>query len=260
MERKERIYQTLYAAAAQSFSALFKAHPEHFYYAALIMMDAQTVCITAMSEEALAQRGTGDRWSYGDSPYTGFAHKTYFKDADALFQKDVWGAELSDEALEKRVTDWQRIMRRVMQTLSENGAFSAYPDLFRNAEAYPPEGDYNRKNAKKLNSAAVFKRWEQDNPDDEDSEYTETERYYRECYHPTLCSVTLVKPLPSKTLAAALRREFASPLPLQAFLSACKSLPFAVSTAFRHREALAILAAHPEFAEYLSVRVLPQKQ
>jgi len=257
MERKELIYQTLYRAAAESFAALFKAHPEHYYYAALIMMDAQTVCITAMSEEALAQLETDDRWSYGDSPYTGFAHKTYFNDVDTLFQKDVWNADLTDEALERRVADWQRIMRKVMLALSEDGAFSAYPDLFRNAEAFPPEGTYNWKNAKKLNAPAVFKRWKQDNPE-EDDEADALCRYYQECHHPTLCSITLKKPLPSKTMAAALRRDFASPLTIREFLKACESLPFEISAGFRHKEALTILAAHPEYTKYLDIIVLPK--
>ena len=78
MERKELIYNTLYRAAEESFAALFREHPEHYYYAALIMLEAQSVFITAMSEEAFAQSKTGDRWSYGDSPYTGYAHKTFF--------------------------------------------------------------------------------------------------------------------------------------------------------------------------------------
>lgn len=255
MERRERILQTLYRAAGESFAALFREHPEHYYYAALIMMDAQSVCITAMSEETLAQNKTGDRWSYGDSPYTGYAHKTYFTDADALLQKDLWDSELTDEELAGRVADWQSMMLRVMQMLSENGTFSAFPDMFRNAEAYPPEGDYNYQNAQTLNTPAVFKRWAKDHAPEDEPQISPM----WETWHPTMCRVVLVKPLPDKKIAVALRKAFASPLSMGDFLKACSTLPFPVSEEFRYREAQQILSANPNYAEYLSVTVLPPK-
>lgn len=257
MERKQRIYDTLYRAAEACFSALFREHPAHYYYAALILLDAQTLCITAMSEEVLAERGSAYKWSYADSPYTGFAHKRFFAEVSALYQQDIWDASLSDEALERRVADWRRIMRKVMQDLSENGLFSAFPDLFRNAEYYPPEGSINRRNAKKLNSPAVYKSWLKENPDCDEPE--EPENIYEEVYHPKLCKVLLVKPLPSKALAVSLRKDFASPCSLHDFVSACAALPFEISAAFRYKEALALLSAHPEYQDILSVQLLPQK-
>ena len=256
MNRKEQIYQTLYSAAEQGFSALFREHPEHYYYAALIMMDAAAPCITAMSEEILSRLDPELRWSYGDSPYTGYADKRCFQDVNALFQKDVWSNELDNETFQRRVTDWQKIMIKVMQSLSENGIFNAYPNLFRNAEAYPPKGDFNRKNAKKLNSPAVFKKWFADNPDMEEEPQISG---FREVWHPTMCSVTLIKPLPAKSLAIALRKAFASPLSMGEFLKGCEAPPFVISAEFRHREAKEILSAHPEYTEFLSVQILPQK-
>jgi len=256
MNRKDRIFQTLYHAAKQSFSALFRDRPEHYYYAALIMMDTGAPCITAMSEEVFSRLSPDLRWSYGDSPYTGYADKTYFKDVNALFQQDVWSEEPDDETFQRRVADWQNIMVKVMQSLSESGIFDAYPDLFRNAEAYPPEGDFNWKNAKKLNSPAVFKKWFADNPDiEEEPQISEM----WEVWHPTMCSVTLIKPLPAKTIAIALRKAFASPLSMGEFLKSCETPPFVISAEFRHREALEILAAHPEYAEFISVQILPPK-
>ncbi len=255
MERRALILQTLSRAAEESFAALFREHPERYYYAALIMMDAQSVCITAMSEEALAQSKTGERWSYGDSPYTGYAHKTYFKDADVLFQRDIWDAELTDAARADKVADWQSIMLSVMQTLSENGTFAAYPEIFRNAEAYPPEGDYNYRNARTLNTPAVFEQWAKDNEPEDEPQISPM----WEVWHPTMCRVDLVKPLPSRKLAAALRKAFSSPLSLSEFLKGCEAQPFSVSGEFRYREAQQILSANPEYAEYLSVTVLPPK-
>ena len=255
MERKELIMQTLYRAAKESLAALFRDHPEHYYYAALIMLDAQSVCITAMSEETLVQSKTGERWSYGDSPYTGYAHKTFFADADTLFHKDIWDTELTDEVLEARIADWQSIMLSVMQTLSENGTFAAYPDIFLNAEAYPPEGDYNYRNDQTLNKPGVFKRWAQDN----EPEIEQQISAMWEEWHPTMCRVVLEKPLPSKKLAAALRKAFSSPLSLSDFLKCCEAQPYPVSEEFRYREGQKILSENPEYAEYLSVTVLPPK-
>ena len=255
MERKELIYNTLYRAAKESFASLVREYPERYYYAALIMLDAQFVCITAMSEETLAQSKTGDRWSYGDSPYTGYAHKTFFADADTLFHKDIWDTELTDEVLEARIADWQSIMLSVMQTLSENGTFAAYPDIFLNAEAYPPEVDYNYRNAQTLNKPAIFKRWAQDNKPEIELQISAM----WEEWHPTMCSVVLVKPLPSKKLAVTLRKEFSSPLSLSEFLKGCEAQPFPVSEEFRYQEAQKILSENPEYAECLSVTVLPPK-
>jgi hypothetical protein len=256
MNRKEHFFQTLYCAAEQSFSALFRDRPEHYYYAALIMMDTGAPCITAMSEETLSRLDPERRWSYGDSPYTGYADKICFQDVNALFQQDVWSKELDDKTFQRRVADWQNIMVKVMQSLSENGVFDAYPDLFRNAESYPPEGDFNWENAQKLNSPAVFQKWFADNPDiEEEPQISEM----WEVWHPTMCSVTLTKPLPSKTLAIALRKAFASPLSMSEFLRGCETPPFEISAEFRHREAKEILSAHPEYAGFLSVQILPQK-
>ena len=220
------------------------------------MMDAEAPCITAMSEETLAKLGGEYKWSYADSPYTGFGYAQYFREVAALYRHDIWDEDLSDEALARRVTDWRRIMRRVMQELSENGVFEAYPGLFRNAECYPPEGSINCRNAKKLNAPAVYQSWLRENPACDEPE--EPENIWEEVYHPKLCRVLLVKPLPSGTLAVSLRRDFASPLNLSAFVGACAVLPFEISGAFRYKEALAILSAHPEYQEILSVQMLPK--
>lgn len=257
MDRKERIYQTLYSAAEQSFSALFRQHPEHYYYAALIMMDAAAPCITAMSEEVLSELGDDCKWDYAESPYLGFEHNTYFNDVNVLFQNDVWDPELDDDTFIGRVTDWQRIMVKVMKDLSENGVFAEYPDIFINAESYPPEGTYNYKNAEMLNTAAVFKEWEKDNSDCEEDEVSVSVMW--EVYHPTMCSVTLVKLLQDKKAAVTLRKEFVSTLSMGEFLKACESLPFVINKEFRYREAQKILAEHHEYADYISISILPQK-
>ena len=260
MTRKQQIYDVLYRAAKLSFSTLFHDHPEKYYYAALILMDSQYPCITAMSEEVLERlvhEHTDNRdayadykWSYGDSPYTGFSHKSLFHESDKLFAQDVLNPELDDETYSHRISDWLKAMKKVMLTLSEEGMFADYPELFRNSEAFPPEGDYNWKNAKKLNSISVYKNWLKDNPmGDEIS----AENEWYEIYHPKQCKVVLVKPLLSKTLAVSLRKNFASDMNLTDFIKACESLPFEISSEFRYKEALDIVSLHPEYKDILSI-------
>ncbi len=260
MTRKQQIYDVLYRATKSSFSTLFHEHPEQYYYAALILMDSQYPCITAMSEEVLERlvhehadncdAYADYKWSYGDSPYTGFSYKSLFHESDKLFAQDVLEPELDDETYSRRISDWLKAMKKVMLTLSEEGMFADYPELFRNAEAFPPDGDYNWKNAKKLNSTSTYKNWLHDNPI-EDKTTAENEWY--ELYHPQQCKVILVKPLPSKLLAVSLRKNFASEMNFNDFIKACASLPFEISGKFRYKEALDILSSHPEYQDILSI-------
>jgi len=73
-------------------SALFREHSEeHFYYCSLITTgEARRPVLGAWSEEALdrevAQRGSreGPRWSYANSPYSGYGDE-YFGETERLF-------------------------------------------------------------------------------------------------------------------------------------------------------------------------------
>ena len=176
MDRQQAIYDALFAAVEKGFSALFSQHPDHYFYCALMMLEAAPHCIAAISEESVeavldaqcsdaqekAEERAFYRWSYADSPYFGFGYEAFFGEVDALFNQDVWDERIGEAECEQRVRDWLRIMRDVMRQLEQNGMFRAVASqdgLFINAELQPPEDAANLENARVLNDEAVFAKW-----------------------------------------------------------------------------------------------------
>ncbi|HBI85982.1 MAG TPA: hypothetical protein DDX71_06830 [Ruminococcus sp.] len=181
MNRKEQIRAVLLPAAEQAFTALFAAHPEHYYYCALLMLECATPCITAISEESLAralEEADSDaeedriyyKWSYAESPYTGFGYSEYFGAVEALFNQDIYDDDLSDAEYERRIAEWLAVSADVMETLAQKGVFGDRTDLFLNAEFQPPEDFANVENAQRLNSKALFDAWFAENGDEYEPE------------------------------------------------------------------------------------------
>jgi hypothetical protein len=112
---EEDLIDAIEAAAERAISALFREHPEHFYYCSLLTSgEATPPFLSAWSEEALdresakepemphwavrrgakwwasARLATKDvrrealRWSWADSPYCGYGEE-YFGDVQRLF-------------------------------------------------------------------------------------------------------------------------------------------------------------------------------
>jgi hypothetical protein len=159
-------------ATCQAVTALFREHPEEFYYLSLITTgEAHPPVLTAWSREALeaAVAGAAEpddarcelKWSYGESPYFCFGD-AYFQEVRRLFRRRP--------QMEARMTTgvWQaehelrlRAMERALARLDEKGLFGTDAARLRiviNAEVIPPDFT-NTERALRLNSAAALTEW-----------------------------------------------------------------------------------------------------
>ena len=169
---KTKNYEVLLDATRNAFQALFKEHPEHYYYCTLIMADCSTPCITAISEEALQQAVDNNggnysaeelKWSYADSPYCNYGYHKYFHEVSQLFN-EVNNIDNDDE-YDAAIEDWMDMMERVMKQLDEEKLFgegAVREAMIINAEYMPPE-DSNAERAERLNAKAAYQEWYAEN-------------------------------------------------------------------------------------------------
>ena len=166
-------YEVLLDATRNAFQALFKEHPEHYYYCTLIMSECATPFIAAFSEEALQQAvdangGTYSaeelKWSYADSPYCGYGYEEYFTELEQVFNGQMDAIDNDDE-YDAAIEDWMDMMERVMKQLDEEKLFGegvVREAMIINAEYMPPE-DSNAERAERLNAKAAYQEWYEEN-------------------------------------------------------------------------------------------------
>ncbi len=171
MFHHDKLTELLAEAAEKAFTALFTAHPEHFYYCTLVTMEGNSPFISAISEEALdrilAENDCADdedarldfKWSYADSPYCAYGEEYFTEVDDYMEEWDIF--ELDDRAFDKAMKKLLSSMEKAMKQLDKKGLFGTGADrkqVFINAEIMPP--DYtNTMRAKRLNPPEAMTEW-----------------------------------------------------------------------------------------------------
>jgi|SRR5215831_4827154 len=179
---EEELIDVIETAAESAITALFREHPEHFYYCSLITTGRRILQhLTAWSEEALDREVAKGRsreelrWSYVDSPY--FCHgEEFFGEARRLFTErppmDSASVDRWNEEYDFRL----RCMEEAMKILDNKGLFGEgekLKNIIINVEVMPP--DYtNTERARRLNPSESLTEWlatVAEDPDEDDDDY-----------------------------------------------------------------------------------------
>jgi hypothetical protein len=177
MKRDPALSEAMYRAAKSAFQALFRAHPEHFYYCSLVTSGMANVPgLTAWSKEALHAAVSNEsdpegamrdlKWSYGESPYFCFGEE-YFRPVEAL----LLGRPRLDEGVWEEEFDLRlEAMEAAMRRLDEEGVFGSGTQRERvliNVEVMPPDWT-NTERAKRLNPPEALRDWLAENSEEPD--------------------------------------------------------------------------------------------
>jgi Domain of unknown function (DUF4303) len=178
---EEELTDAIETATERAVTALFREHPEHFYYCSLITTgEAHPPNLTAWSEEALdrevakgGSRRDWLRWSFVDSPYFLYGEE-YFGEVRRLFSERppmVPSTGQWNEEYEFRL----RCMEEAMKRLDNKGLFGEgekRKSIVINVEVMPP--DYtNTERALRLNPSESLTEWlatAAEEPDDDDDD------------------------------------------------------------------------------------------
>ena len=255
----DAIYDSLLKATREAVKKLFQVN-EHFYYCSLMMLEDATPCISACSEEALAEtvknsngRYTADdlRWSYADSPYFGYGFQEYFKSLDAFYCEHM--NRISDDEYDAAIEMWLSLMERVMKTLDEEGMFGTSDNrkkIFINAEYMPPDVS-NVERGRRLNPLDIFERWYKENWDESDSE--DIGEYYYALNHPKMCKVIVTQSITDKKIAMKIRKDFNVPMGIGEFLMFCKHTPCTINDNFSYNYGKELISREPMYSEIISI-------
>ncbi|MBQ9604424.1 MAG: DUF4303 domain-containing protein [Firmicutes bacterium] len=262
--QKKEIEMVLTEAAKNCFSSLFKKHNEDFYYCALILSDGAAPFISAWSYEALVsflEKNSLDietelpkyKWSYADSPYCGYGYNEFFSNAAALYNKNIENTVSEDEE-ERVVKLWIDAMESTMKYLDSIGLFGdaeKRKHIFINAEIMPPVYE-NSVRAKRLNPDEIYAAWADDG-NVEESQTEDKSAYYRQIYHPLLCSVKLLKPVSDKKTVIKLKKAVGFEGGIQSFIQICKKAPCVLKHKARYNDIIKTITDDNELGELLEV-------
>ncbi len=162
-------------AARAAFDQLRIAHPETFYYFALITSgEAFAPWPSAWSEEALEQACRADpepdearhllRWSYADSPYCGFGEECFTK-VNELFERRFSLDDLSEQAADVEYQFRLDAMEDAMVRLDNEcffGKGEVREKCMIHVEVMPPD-QTNAERAIRMNSGVALTHWLRDN-------------------------------------------------------------------------------------------------
>lgn len=159
-------------SARLAFSHLFREHPEHFYYCALVTTgEAHAPIVSAWSVEALEaivrQEPDPDRarrelkWSYADSPYCGYGAE-FFEPVIELFgERPRLTAQSTDQEWMAEYEARLEAMERAMSRLDSEGLFGTGAERLRMTvlvEVAPPDRT-NTERALRLNPREALAEW-----------------------------------------------------------------------------------------------------
>lgn len=166
---EQELEQALVSALRAVVGALFRTHPECFYYVTLHTTgEALAPALSAWSHEALARvrEERGDafaeliKWSYADSPYCAFAD-TEFDAVKRLYAARPDPHSLHAEEFFAECALRLRAMERAVAQLDREGVFgtgAARYGMFVNAEVMPPDAG-NLERARRLNPPEALEAW-----------------------------------------------------------------------------------------------------
>ncbi len=159
-------------ATRRAVTALFREHPEHFYYLSLITTgEAHPPFLAAWSVEALetAVRGQADmsqarqnlRWSYAESPYMCYGEHL-FAEVNRLFSlRPQVSVVTAEEEWMREYEIRVRAMETAMKRLDQQGLFGvglARVAIVINIEVMPPDFT-NTERARRLNPPEALVEW-----------------------------------------------------------------------------------------------------
>ena len=179
---EEELIDVIETAAESAITALFREHPEHFYYCSLITTgEAHPPTLTAWSEEALDREVAKGRsreelrWSYVDSPYFCYGEE-FFGEARRLFTERPPMDSASVDRWNEEYNFRLRCMEEAMKILDNKGLFGEgekRKNIIINVEVMPP--DYtNTERARRLNPSESLTEWlatVAEDPDEDDDDY-----------------------------------------------------------------------------------------
>lgn len=156
--------QAIAEATRAAATDLFTRRPGRFYYFALISTgEALPPCLSAWSEEALAETAEPDalRWSYADSPFCAYGWEEHFGRVRQLFGERP-AMDPADEASWSSEFELRfRAMEQALRQLDHEGLFGTGDQrlaIVINAEVMPPDPG-NTIRAQRLNPPGALVRW-----------------------------------------------------------------------------------------------------